>query len=515
MKKFRLLLALQLKNMYAGFFKKKNKKKSVPFGIIALIVVACVSAYEWMLIGFLPPEHAYVVAQMLLGVAAMLCFISALTSSHLTLLSGKDYERLSHLPVSNFTVVAVKLLTVYLAQLITTALVLVPMLVILAIKITLAPVVIVRYVLLMFFFPVLPLFIGMVIGGLLGLLLSRFQKIKSLANFLYLFLLVGFVLLLNTRQDAAGLNSSYGFMAKILPSLSWFFEGAFTGSVAKIALLVGVGLACAAFVCTVIGFWYRPLCNVFNARFATKTKGEVTVRVKGKSRALLKREAKRFFTDTVYFVNNGIGPIALIGVAVAVVVSSAFRSTLAQIIEVPFFMGIFPFLLVSCAAMGPTAASAVSMEGKTLWQIKSLPVPAKSVLGAKRNFQILFTLPFAIISYAVLCAVTKLTLGYALCGGVSVLFATMAVADIDLFVNLKFPKLEWTSSSQPVKQSAAAFISTLGVTLIVAALGAGAGYLCKEIGLWGAGVGAMLSVALFAAFRVLVNTRGVKLWNAL
>ena len=318
-----------------------------------------------------------------------------------------------------------------------------------------------------------------------------------------------------TQQDEAGLNSTYGFMAKILPSLAWFFEGAFFGTVSKILLLTGVGLACAVIICSVIGLWYRPLCNAFNAHASTKSKGEVSVKVKGKSRALIKREAKRFFTDTVYFVNNGIGPIMMIGVGVAAVVSKSFKEMLTQITTVPFFLGILPFLFVSLAAMAPTAASSVSMEGKTLWQIKSLPVPAKSVLAAKRNFQILFTLPFACLSYAAVCLVCKIPVWYALLGGISLLFATVTVADVDLFVNLKFPKLEWTSSAQPVKQSAAAFISTMGVTLLVAALGAGAGFLCKEIGLWGAGVGAALSVALCTAFRAIVNTRGVKLWNEL
>ena len=188
MKKFRLLLTLQLKNLYAGLFKKKNRKKAIPFAMIALIAVACVSLYEYALIGLLPAEVALVGAQMLIGVAGMFCFLSALTSAHLTLLSGKDYERLSHLPVSNFTVVAVKLLAVYLSQLITTALILLPMIVIVALKIALAPVVIARYLALMLFFPLLPLFIGMIIGGLIGLLLSRFQKLKSVANFLYLVL---------------------------------------------------------------------------------------------------------------------------------------------------------------------------------------------------------------------------------------------------------------------------------------------------------------------------------------
>ena len=128
---------------------------------------------------------------------------------------------------------------------------------------------------------------------------------------------------------------------------------------------------------------------------------------------------------------------------------------------------------------------------------------------------LLFTLPFACLSYAVVCFVCSVPVWYALLGGISLLFTTVAVADVDLFVNLKFPKLEWTSSTQVVKQSAATFISTIGVTLMVAALGAGAGYLCKEIGLWGAGFGAVLSVVVCLMFRIIVNTRGVKLWNEL
>jgi ABC-2 type transport system permease protein len=49
----------------------------------------------------------------------------------------------------------------------------------------------------------------------------------------------------------------------------------------------------------------------------------------------------------------------------------------------PALPALVPFVFGWMASMGSTTASAISMEGKSLWIIKSLPVSAKDWFAAK------------------------------------------------------------------------------------------------------------------------------------
>jgi len=117
-----------------------------------------------------------------------------------------------------------------------------------------------------------------------------------------------------------------------------------------------------------------------------------------------------------------------------------------------------PFVLAWIVSMSTTTGSAISMEGKTLWIVKSMPVTARDWLAGKLFVDLMLAVPMTIIGGALVAVgirasllealwLLAVPLAYALCFGV-----------FGLWVNIRMPKLDWQNEAEVVKQSMAAMI---------------------------------------------------------
>ena len=120
-----------------------------------------------------------------------------------------------------------------------------------------------------------------------------------------------------------------------------------------------------------------------------------------------------------------------------------------------------PFLLAMCGCiMSPTSAS-VSLEGKTRWLTKSLPIPEKTQYDSKLLMALILDLPFYVVSVAVAAiglSVTGMNL-VRLIVIPAVFLVYSAVAG--LTANLLFPRFDWENETQVVKQGASTGIAML------------------------------------------------------
>ena len=125
------------------------------------------------------------------------------------------------------------------------------------------------------------------------------------------------------------------------------------------------------------------------------------------------------------------------------------------------------------AAMNFMVVPSVSLEGKNLWQLQSLPVKPWQVLRAKLAVQLTLTgIPalFCVVCFAVVypCSPVQLVLMLA--------EAALYVALTDCFglvLGLKMPNLTWTNELAPIKQSFSVFAAILGGWIYALAVGGG------------------------------------------
>ena len=138
------------------------------------------------------------------------------------------------------------------------------------------------------------------------------------------------------------------------------------------------------------------------------------------------------------------------------------------------------FVLCLLSAMNDTTAPSVSLEGKQLWLVQSLPVSPWQVLRAKLRLQLLITIPPMLLCLVCLLAVYPGSPLELLFIAVTALSYALLMALLGLFLSLKMPNLSWTNEVVPIKQSACVALSLFGGWAV--AMIPGALYLLTGIG---------------------------------
>ena len=248
---------------------------------------------------------------------------------------------------------------------------------------------------------------------------------------------------------------------------------------------------------------------------------------KSVARTLLSREFARFTGSSNYILNSGMGSILLIvlgvvllikGGAVIDVMSSMFTGGAASADPASVGAAAVIMCAVIClaAAVNDTAAPSVSLEGNTLWLVKSLPVTTMQILTAKLKMQMILTGIPAL--FCAVCAVVRLQIGPA----EKVLFVVVCALNVCmhalwcLIMGLSRTNLNWTHEIVVIKQSLNVFLAMLGGWICALVLGGGFMLIGRIVGTavylaLAAAVCVVLSLILFSWIR----TRGVKIFDAL
>jgi ABC-2 type transport system permease protein len=119
--------------------------------------------------------------------------------------------------------------------------------------------------------------------------------------------------------------------------------------------------------------------------------------------------------------------------------------------------------------MGATTASSISMEGKSIWIIKSLPVSARDWLTSKLMVSLVMAVPCILISSTMIVIGLKPTVFNALWIYLIPLSYAVAFGIFGLWLNIRMPRLDWKNEAEVVKQGGATMVS------IFAGMGAGFG----------------------------------------
>ena len=190
------------------------------------------------------------------------------------------------------------------------------------------------------------------------------------------------------------------------------------------------------------------------------------------TKTLFSRELKHFLSSTIYMLNCGIGVFIMLGLVVlAVINKTGIEETILDMQNSG--MNMEKFIPLALVLMGifidsTNAASApsISLEGKSIWIVQSLPVKTYDVLMAKQHLHLMINIIPSVISLFVIGAVYKIAL-------ITVLLMICTVCAyiyfhglFGLFLNLKRPVLEWMNEQVPVKQSMSVMAALFGGYII-------------------------------------------------
>ena len=204
-----------------------------------------------------------------------------------------------------------------------------------------------------------------------------------------------------------------------------------------------------------------------------KYDGKKTVR-KSEFAALFKKELLRFTTSSAYMLNCGIGSLFMIAVGIIALIKGGALAADPEIYEFmsPYLAPIVYASIILFASMNIITAPSISLEGKNIWILKSLPINVKKVFGAKTLLHVVITLPAAEFLTLCLALIFKLGLPVTIISVIICAAFVLLSAMFGLFLNLKRPDFRWTSESVAVKQGFAPMVAIFAGIVFAAAIGA-------------------------------------------
>lgn len=180
-------------------------------------------------------------------------------------------------------------------------------------------------------------------------------------------------------------------------------------------------------------------------------------------RALLRREFKRFAATPSYILNSALGVIMAPIAAVYLIIK---RSSLVPLMQEPGFGFLLPLLLLLglcfMSSMCIVTAPSISLEGKSLWLLQSLPVTPRQVLRAKLRMHLLIVVPPMLICSVIFIALLRPSLPFAVCVLLLPAACVLFTGLLGLFENLRHPNLDWINETQAVKTGMAVVATMFG-----------------------------------------------------
>ena len=457
---------------------KKNKKRSKGAFILYFALFAL------LMVGVLGGMFAFVALMLCEDMAAanmgwlyftlmglMAIFMGAFGSvfnTYSSLYLAKDNDLLLSLPIPLRVIISSRLVTVYLMGLMYSAVVIVPAVVVYWIQVAHSAAVIVGGLLTVAIVSLIVLLLSCLLGWVVAKI-SLKLKHKSITTVLVSLLGIGLYYFIYFKaqtviSDLVANAVVYGVKIKGAAYPLYLFGLMAEGDWTAMALVSAAVVLLTALTWLLLSRSFLRLATSGGSTGKARYR-EKKARVRSLPAALLGKECRRFVSSPNYMLNCGLGVLLIPAAGVLLLVKGGewmaplkamlpgAESTLAALA-----------ISVACllASMNDMAAPSVSLEGKSLWVLQSLPVSAWEVLKAKLKMQLVFTGIPMLVFLACALPVLGLSPVLSLLTAAGSLLAVLLLALFGLTMGLKMPNLHWTSEITPVKQGGSVALALLG-----------------------------------------------------
>lgn len=481
MKAFRALLRVSLTALLRSISPGKAGA-ALAVGLMAVLPALLSLLFGMTLVmGFAPLGMLWLVPAFLCLLGAGMSFFFTAFGAGGLMFGGRDNDLLLALPIPDWMLLAARLLAVYLENLLTFGLTLLPGMALYCMA-GHSPAGVLLALPVSVFGALVPTLLAALAGWLLSWITSRTRHSALLANLGYGLVVLGcFALSIGinvfTRSSVLSGQGVADGLAGAFSGPLWLFGqmgSACAGDPAAFARMVMCSALPAVLFVALLQGRYRRLLTRMGARSARRAYRMAAQRSAGPMAALLRKEAARFFHTPIYLFNTGFGLILLLAATVAACwQKDALLAWLGQEAGIALTggqqfaaaAGCICFLLSTVS----TTSVSLSLEGRSFWLLKSLPVPAAQILRAKVWFNLLAGWPLTWCCVLALWA----RLGFTPAQGISLLACTAALiwflSLLGMAANLLFPRLDAENDTVICKQSLSATVGVLGGMAVVGA----------------------------------------------
>lgn len=467
-------------NLFRYKLKKKSSKiSSIMFPIfLAILVMAGIGTYAVMFSYELAPLNlTHVVLTMYILFTVVITLIEAIYKTQGILFDAKDSDLLFSLPIKKSTIFFVRIFKLLVFQYLYNLLFMLPAFAVYAyfekpgISFYLISIIMTLLI------PIIPTIISALLGSIIKTISVKFkaQKLIQVLSTIIVFIGIFFLsfklkdIITSVVQNAMSINNTLTniyYPAKLYIQLIQDFK------IQDFLMLLAINI-----IPTIL-FIYIASINYFKVISKSKETSSSTkrkkntqnIKTKSKIQALVSKEIKRYFSSTVYIFNTSFGIILMLVITItlcvnldgainAVLEGENIGLTMEQIES--YIPKIYFQIVIYTACMTSITSSSISLEGKSLYILKTIPIEIRKIFKAKIITSNIITMPIMFVSEIIFFIIFRPKIKDIIFILLATIIMPTLTAVIGLLVNLKHPKLNASSDTEVVKQSASSGISVL------------------------------------------------------
>ena len=484
MSKFLLITKINLLNIFnvsklISFRSKGDKKKKIFKALFIIGVFVYVSVGIYILIHELMPSFIsfgkplYALA-MLFSVCSLYIFFANIVKIKNVLFDFKDYDLLMSLPISRNMILASKIVSLYIVNLIYTIVIMIP-----------GYIAYINYINLphdwLFFIllptiPIIPILISSIIGIIISWITSLFSN-KNIGSYVSNILLITIVLLLyfsiynvDVKEVMNNGINLVDAMGKYYPLTTVFVSLLESIDLVNLLIYFISPIILTIIFILLINYGYIKLRTRLlkqNVKSDYKIKKYVS---NNSVISLYKKEIKRYFSSSLYVINTAFGCIILLILIISILLfkDNAINyfnkiTGMSDTIKNNIFMVLSFLCVLSC-----TTNSSISLEGKSFWILKMLPVSTDKIFLSKIMVNLTILIPTIIIGSTFFGIYLHLSFTEFIYIYLTPLSYALFAANFGLLLNIMFPVFDYENEVKVIKQSLAVFLSIVfGITVVI------------------------------------------------
>jgi len=479
MNKLLTLIKLEITNTLAIFLQfGKNKKRRIrsTVGIVLMVLgIAGVFAfYAYTILKYIPTGFFPYVLFFFLVFSWIMSIISTMATASGHLFGFRDMDTLMALPLTRSEILAAKLIAFVVTSFVTDLIFSVPLLSVFFYFNGVTLLQAVSAIIVLVFFPFIPIVLSGLLSFLFSLIVSKGKYKAYLKSIGGVVLMIGFLVLyygysFYLQDHPEDIPALLNVLSVVFKPISWASDGIYYEEPLKILYFVLLNLGAFALLVVLFQRVFLRVNNVLDEGFKEKNYVYKAAGQEGVLLTLLKRDFVFYFTTPSLMMNTIVGPLML--------VVFSFMPTFAtggvSLNDLTAFFGLdssiilYPMILFFLS-IAPYTASCISVEGEGFWIVKSLPVKPNQLFLSKLLLHLVVCLPLCFISLGIFSFTLSIPFLKILPALLLVVAVLLFSGLLGLCVNMRNPKMVWTSITRVVKNSMSVTVTMLISMFVIA-----------------------------------------------
>ena len=473
---FSLLRASMSEGM--NIFRLSGKKQSkfsrigVPI-ILAIIIMVSVAGYvDMMMEPLAKVGMEFVVLTIFVIFGAIFILVEGVYKANGLLFNCRDDDMLLALPVKRTTVLVIRVLKFYLFEVMANALILIPAIVIYAIKVDVPASFCLVSLSALFILPILPIIISSVIGGLISFFSAKFRY-KNLVQIMLTTLVLLAVLYASFNiediiqalaQNAKSINE---LITKLYYPAGQFIRLVLNFKFLDYLMFIVINVGIFVVVLWVFGGVYYKINSRVKIIRTSVTVRDYHIKTHSPLIALVRKELRKFTSSPVFIINAGFGLVLFVVAVVLICINmnSILEMLVRMETEIPiekiidYMPAILFGLIFFTSMMSSITSSMISLEGKSFNILKSLPTSPMMIIFAKVLTAVIIIVPVLLVGDIIMFIKFNFNIWQILMIIASSIIMPILAEIVGIIVNLKYPKMDAKSDTEIVKQSMSSMVA--------------------------------------------------------